>query len=342
MPTKVSINLVVHNAEKFIRSTLDSILAQTYKDFEINILDNKSTDSTVNIVKEDYPMCRLIQNNENIGFWAGQEKLFPYSNGEYIVAATDVILDKNFLAKAVEILEADDLIGAVQAKIYQMNFYNRPKPEFTNIIDTVGFKLFRSRRLVNKGQGESDEGQYNQVKEIFGVEGAIPVFRKKALEDCKIDNHFIDPDFRIGPLGYGDDFDLAWRMHLFGWKQMFSPDIIAYHDRSTAREISEKWFDYLKRVSSRKQIDIKKRRLEWRNLRFTGLKNDYIINILKDLPFIVLREIEVLSYAVLFEQKVLFEIPALIKFMPKMLRKRKRIMAKAKIKAQEIRKWMNK
>ena len=93
----------------------------------------------------------------------------------------------------------------------------------TKTIDTCGFQIFRSRRIVNIGHGEEDRGQFNQEKEIFAVEGAVPVLRRQALEDCRLKsqgNKIIDPDF----FWYGDDLDLAWRMRLFGWKQVFAPE----------------------------------------------------------------------------------------------------------------------
>ena len=66
-----------------------------------------------------------------------------------------------------------------------------------------------------------------------------------------------------------------------------------------------------------------------------------MINILKDLPWIVVREIAVLGYAVLFEPGVLKEIPIFFRYLPKMLRKRKEIMKKAIVGPKEIRKWIN-
>ncbi len=337
----VSINLVVMNGKKFIRYSLDSIKKQTYPSqfIEVNILDNGSTDATKNIIRKEFPEFNLIENNQNIGFWAGQEKLLNQSRGEIIIAMTDVILDADFIKNSARIFDKDPRIGAIQAKIYQMNLCDMPSPIFTDIIDTTGFFIFKSRRLVNLGHGDTDKGQFSNQKEIFAVEGAVPIFRKTALEDCKIEGKIIDPDFRTGSLGYGDDLDLAWRMRLFGWKEIFAPDVIAYHDRSTTKNIKKHWLDYFTRIRQRSQISIQKRRLDWRNIRFTIIKNDYIINLLKDLPQIIIREAMVLIYSILFEPKVLFEIPIFLKLIPKMIRKRKIIMRKAKVSPKEIRKW---
>lgn len=336
-----SINLVVHNGENFIRRSLDSVKKQTYPAelLEVNILDNNSTDQTREIIRQEFPEFNLIENNENIGFWAGQEKLFPRNGGEFIVAMTDVILAPDFIKNSVKAFADNPAAGAIQAKIYKMELNSRGESVFTKTLDTLGFQVFKSRRVVNKAHGEEDRGQYEKTEEVFGVEGAVPVFRKTALEDCRIEGRVIDPDFRAGSFGYGDDLDLAWRMRLFGWKEILIPSVIAYHNRSTTQDTAKNLRDYFKRLGRRRRIPIQKRRLDWRNVRFTIIKNDYIINIIKDLPRIIVREAQVLLYSILFEPKVLFEIPVFFKSVPKMLRKRKIIMKKAKAGPKEIRKW---
>lgn len=346
----VSINLVVLNGEKYIRQCLDAVLAQTYPRelIEFNILDNNSTDDTVIIIEElkleelGFKKFELIKSSENLGVWPGQEELLKYTTGKYLVAlCVDVMLDNDFVKKAVESLEKDDKIGAVQPKIYKFdastNFreskFIAPDPK---IIDTVGFKIFRSRRITNIGHGEEDKGQYDGMTEIFGVEGAAPIFRVEAFQSLRVLGEIVDHSY----FWYGDDLDLAWRMRLFGWKQVFAPNVIAWHDRQTTKSVKKSWSDYITRVPVRKQIPIKKRRLDWRNTRWTFLKNDYIINVLKDLPWIISREIAVLGYAVLFEPAVLKEIPAFFKRLPEMIRKRKEIMNQAVATPEEIRKWI--
>lgn len=340
-----SINLVVLNGEKYVRYCLDSILAQTYprNQVEINILDNGSTDSTKTIIKElanqfsDFFKFNLIENSKNLGMWPGQEELLKYSLGKYVVVmAIDVILDENFLKNAVDIIKKDEKIGALQPKIYNYDVRRLENESLKrNIIDTCGFKIYKSRRIINIGHGERDIGQLNQEKEIFAVEGAVPIFRRGALESCRVAGEIIDHDY----FWYGDDLDIAWRMRVFGWKQIYSPSVIAWHDRQTTKSIKKYWLDYLRRVPIRQAIPIKKRRWEWRNTRFTIIKNDYTINILKDLPYILGREIMILGYMILFEPEVFLEVPIFLKLLPKIIKKRKQIMKRRVASPGEIRKW---
>lgn len=368
----ISVNLVVLNGGKYIRQCLDAVLAQTYPRelVEFNILDNGSTDETKKIIgnclpagqvgkleigNSSFAAFNLIDSKQNLGVWPGQEELLKHTNGKYIVAlCVDVMLDKDFVKNSVEALEKNEKLGALQPKIYKYD----ASTDFQNskfivpsskIIDTAGFKIFRSRRIINIGHGEEDKGpsfakssegkqfDFNKEQEIFAVEGAVPVFRTEAFKDLEILGEIVDHSY----FWYGDDLDLAWRMRLFGWKQVFAPNVVAWHDRQTTKSIKKSWSDYITRVPVRKQIPIKKRRLDWRNTRWTLIKNDYIINILKDLPWIVSREIAVLGYAVLFEPTVLKEIPMFFKHLPEMLRKRREIMRRAVATTEKIRKWVN-
>jgi GT2 family glycosyltransferase len=204
--------------------------------------------------------------------------------------------------------------------------------KLNSVIDTCGFEIQKSRRVINIGHGWEDGDEYSKETKIFGVEGACPVFRREALNDAVINGRLIDQKY----FWYGDDLDLAWRLQILGWDQIFIPSMIAWHDRQTTKRISGSKRDFIK---MRREIPAKKRRLDWRNVRFTIIKNDYIINILRDLPYVLRRELSILGYMILFEPSVLLEIPVLIKNIPSLLKDRREIMKKAKRSAEEMRSW---
>ncbi len=358
----VTINLVVLNGEKYIRHCLDAILAQSYPHefVEFNILDNGSSDSTKPVIENyklkidnsNFSIFKLVKSDKNWGMWPGQEELLKYSKGKYVLTmAVDVMLDKDFIKNAVEVMESDPKIGGLQAKIYKYeiqkleigNFKAKvhveelprespPKLEIGGTLDTCGFAIYKSRRVINIGHGEEDKGQYDSLGEIFGVEGAAPFLRREALENLRISGEIFEHDF----FWYADDLDFVWRMNLFGWKQVFAPSVIAWHDRQTTKKLKKNFSDFL---SIRRSIPLRKRQLEWKNIRFTILKNDYIINILKDLPYILKREISMFVYLLIFEPRVFWEIPNFIKLIPKMTAKRSVIMKKAVRSSKEIDKF---
>ncbi len=339
----VTINLVVLNGEKYVRHCLDAVKNQTYRNIELNILDNGSTDGTKEIIKSlgfrisnlGFAKFSFFEMNENLGMWGGQEKALEYSHGKYVTAlSVDVLLAPDAIEKAVEIMEKDEKIGALQGKILQYSLTDKETIK-TCLIDTAGFRIARSRRITNIGHGEEDKGRYENETEIFGVEGAAPIFRREALEDSRILGEIADHDM----WWYGDDIDLVWRMRLFGWKQVYSPAVVMYHDRSTTKGMSRGWKDYLKRIADRKKIPLLKKRLDWRNKRLARLKNDYWQNVFHDFLHILKREVQELAYIILFEPSVLLEIPNLIKLIPKMLKKRREIMSHAKVGPAEMQKW---
>jgi len=342
-----TINLVVLNGEKYIRHCLDSVKNQTYPHdrIEINILDNGSTDKTKEIIRNwkleignsNFAYFNFIESKQNLGMWPGHEELLKHSDGEYVVIlSVDVVLDKDFISNAVRAMSKNEKIGALQAKVYAYDVRDleirNSKLEIGGTIDTCGFQAYKSRRIINIGHGERDNGQFSREKEIFAVEGAVPVFRRDALESCRVMGEVADHDM----FWYAEDLDVAWRMRVFGWKQLFVPDVVAWHDRQTTKNLRKTFADFLK---IRRQLPLQKRRLEWRNIRFTIIKNDYTINILKDLPYILKREIMMLGYIIIFEPKVLGEVPNFLRLLPKILRKRGQIMERRVARPEEMRKW---
>ncbi len=338
----VSLHIVVRNGERYIRHCLDAVKRQSYSNIDVVILDNASTDSTADIVAKEYPAYTLLRYPINLGMWPGHEYLLSTARGEYLCAlSVDVILDANFITTCVQALKHSPNRGAVQGKIYQyqlteLESSGTPQGLRREIIDTCGFTLTHGRKVVNLGHGRRDDGSFATPKTIFGVEGAVPFFRKSALEDCRIENHIWDPDF----FWYGDDLDLAWRMNIFGYQHYFEPNAVGWHDRSTTKGVATvPIIGQLQRRAIRATIPLMKRRLDWSNSRFTIIKNEYIINFLRDFPVILAREIAIFGYTILFEPRVLPELGRFLRLLPKMLRRRRQVMRRATISAATIHDW---
>ncbi len=312
----VSIQVVVHNGERYIRSCLDAVRAQTYPNCEVAILDNNSDDATAHIIGTEYPNYRLVHSDQNRGMWPGHEYLLSHTRGVYVLAVSvDVVIDPHFVAACVAACEQEPSIAAVQGKVYQIPDRDR--------IDTCGFAMTRARKVMNIGHGEPDGPAYSRRHDIFGVEGAVPFFRRSALEDCRIDGHIWDPDY----FWYGDDLDLAWRMHLFGHRQVFVPDAMAWHDRATTKGAAAVLIlGQLRRRALRRALPLHKRQLDWANVRLTIIKNDSIINLCRDAVFIAWRELMVTGYTLLFEPGVFLALPRFFRLLPHMLARRRMIM----------------
>lgn len=326
----VSINLVVYNEEKRIRDCLKAVFNQTYKNYEVLVFDNNSSDKTLEIVKNDFPRAKFFKADRNYSFGPGQNRAAKMTSGKYILGlCADVWLKEDFLEKAVEIMEQDPKIGALQAKIYRLIDGQK-----SDIIDTCGFEIYKSRRVVNRGHGilENIES-FNGVEEIFSYEGACPFWRRGALEDTAVWGEYHDEDY----FWYGDDIDLGWRMHLLGWKNNFAPQVIAWHERQTTKRTSKSKWDF---IGQRKSLPKNKKMLDWVNLRLTFVKNDSGIFKWPDIYKFLNREIQLFIYSLIFEPYTIFiGLPRFFKYLPRALKKRKEIMKRRKITVEEIKRW---
>src|SRR4030042_5976460 len=257
----VSVVVLTYNGEKTIGEALSSVFNQSYNNIEVIVVDNASEDGTIRIISQHGeigpreesrpPKIEIIRNRKNIGF-AGHNVGIENSKGDYVLCMNqDVVLDKDFITEAVKVFEQDEKIGAIQPKMKNKNDKAR--------IDSTGHIIFKSRRMVDRGQGEEDGGQYERLEEVFGNNGAVAFFRKKCLEDVKISfchpelvsgsqempkqvrrdgknsSEYYDPGFFM----YKEDVDLSWRIRLYGWKIMYCPKVIVYTDR-TSKPISGK------------------------------------------------------------------------------------------------------
>ena len=309
-----SIIVLTYNSEKYIEKCLNSVFEQTYDNVELIIVDNCSKDNTIEkargILREYKGNRRVILNKKNLGYAGGNNIGIKESRGEYVFIVTpDVILEKNYIKIVIGEFDKDPHIGSVQGKYYQLN--NGIK---TKIIDTVGFEFFKSGRIIDRGQGEKDSGQYNTREEIFGVNGAAAAYRRVSLNDIKYKEEYFDEDFFC----YAEDFDLGWRAKNKGWKCIYAPQAILWHDRTSSKSIGGGWKEFRK---TRKSQSLWMRRISWRNMWLAFVKNLPLKSFF-NFQFLK-RQIKFSSYLFFFEPRVLLAKFSIIKLLPKMIKKRK-------------------
>jgi glycosyltransferase involved in cell wall biosynthesis len=113
---RVSIGLPVYNGERFLADTLESLLAQTFEDFELILADNASTDATADICRRYAALdsrVRYVRNRSNIGVYRNCNSVFKHSRGEYFkLACADDLCEPMLLARCVQVLNADPTVVA--------------------------------------------------------------------------------------------------------------------------------------------------------------------------------------------------------------------------------------
>lgn len=209
---QTSFIIVNWNGEAYIRECLDSFAHQSAKDFEIILVDNCSTDNSVAFVRQHFPDVVLVELDQNYGFAGGNNRGYQYATGEYIALVNnDVVLCREWLARMTEALEADEQTGCCASKIIITG---------TDKIDSIG-DIFTSAFSGTK-QGEFESAQNFQTsKPMHGACAAAAIYKRKIIEQVG----FFDEDFFLNH----EDTDLNMRIWLAGWKCLFVPEAIAYH-----------------------------------------------------------------------------------------------------------------
>jgi len=322
--SKVSVNLVTWNGAKYILDCLESLFNQTFEDFSLLIIDNGSTDDTLDLINEKYPHLKIVTHKENNGFAKAHNQAIHWTRSEYVLVLNqDIVLGKNFLKELIGFLDKNPEAGAATGKL--LRWQDRQK---TNYIDTVGLTVYKNHRVVDMGSGEMDKGQFDQVKEIFGVSGAAPVYRRRALEQAAENNQFFDEDF----FSYKEDVDLAYRLRWRGWKAFYVPGALAYHDRSVSGPAKTK--------TNRRTVSDRKRKSPFAN--FHSYKN-HLFMLTKNAPKPSMRiffyELKKLLYVLFAERNSLKGFKEFRKKRKIFLDKRKKIMDTRKISLEDMEKW---
>lgn len=342
----ISVNLLLYKPRFYLKPCLDSIFAQTYKNFELLVIDNDSGDGTIERVKEiieraqrdgkKIPFYKIIANKENLGFAGGHNLGINESKGELVAMINqDVLLDEDFLKQAVQAFDGVERISSAQAKILRLKVDNG-KLVKTDTIDTTGLVILKNRRVIARGQGRQDSGQYDKPEEIFGVDGSLPVYRRGALEDAKIiidgKKEYLDEDFYI----YKEDVDLAWRLRLYGWKALYVPRAVAWHSRTAGDSATTNYFGIIR---ERLKINAFGKYHSFKNQRLMQIKNEQAPLLSKQLFYWLPKEIASWFFVLLFEHYTWRAIKDLFKQAPRAFEKRKIIMLRKKASGQEIAEW---
>jgi GT2 family glycosyltransferase len=222
----VSVTIVTYNSGRFIKRCLESVLAQKYRHKEIIVVDNASTDGTIDILEQFEDRCRIYYNDENAGFAAAQNQAIKLSSGDWVLTLNpDVLLLPNFIQALVDAGQFDPKIGAVCGKLLTMtaHFEIPEKP----VVDSTGIYFNPMLRHLDRGSQEVDNGHYLQYEYVFGATAAAALYRRTMIEDIAIEGEFFDSDFFV----YREDADVAWRAQLMGWKCLYAPYARGYHVR---------------------------------------------------------------------------------------------------------------
>jgi GT2 family glycosyltransferase len=211
----VSVVIVNCNGKDYLGECLNSLHGQTWREFDIVVVDNGSTDGSVEYVEENFPgWVQVLVNKRNEGFSGGNNRGIRAASGKYIVLLNnDARADPRWLEEMVKVAEENPRAGMLACKIYLQGG--------SKIIDNVGHLIYRDGLNRGRGRLEVDRGQYEKMEEVFFPSGCAALYRREMLEEVGL----FDEEF----FAYGDDTDLGLRGRLAGWKCLYVPKAVVHH-----------------------------------------------------------------------------------------------------------------
>jgi GT2 family glycosyltransferase len=223
----VSVTLVTYNSGRYIKRCLESVLAQKGPEIEVLVVDNASTDGTLDILEQFDERCIVIHNDHNAGFAAAQNQAILLSRGNWVLTLNpDVLLMPYFIQALVEAGHTDPGAGSICGKLLTMSpdfdIDERPR------VDSTGIYFTPNLRHLDRGSQEIDNGHYLKREYVFGATAAAALYRREMIDDISIDGEFFDRDFFV----YREDADVAWRAQLLGWRCLYTPYARGYHVRA--------------------------------------------------------------------------------------------------------------
>ena len=235
----LSVVIVNYNVKAFLQQCLHSLSKsrgmEWGKDFEVFVVDNRSADGSVEMLKNDFPQVRLIANKENLGFAKANNQAIRQSEAKYVLLLNpDTLVEPDTLKKCLDFMESHREAGGLGVKMLdgQGHFLKEskrglptPRTAFYKISGLC--KAFpRSERFAAYYMGHLDA---EEIHEVEILSGAFMLLRKETLNKVGL----LDESFFM----YGEDIDLSYRILLGGYKNFYFPKtrIIHYKGESTKK-----------------------------------------------------------------------------------------------------------
>ena len=227
----VSVIVLNYNAGELLLNCIESIKKSAYKNLEVIVVDNISTDKSQEICKEKYPDIKLIQNDENFGYCEGNNIGIRKARGDFIMILNpDTIVEPNCIR---ELIFAHEKLGEglYQPKILSLN-EKQVLQSTGNMLHVFGFGYA-------KDKGKKDEEVGEEIKKIGYASGTCLFTSRNVLEKVGLLDSFL--------FLYHDDLDLGWRASQIGINSYYVPKSKIYHIESYSLKWSAKKFYWLER-----------------------------------------------------------------------------------------------
>ena len=249
---KVIIITLNWNRKEDTIECINSLLELDYPSYEIVVVDNGSTDGSVKSFKKTFPDITIIENERNLGYALGMNKGIEYAlskNVKYVlILNNDIVIDKNALKELVKVAKSNPKIGFVSGKVY---YHSEPnKLQVTgNIIN------LNTGSVRHVGAGETDHGQYNEIKEYKFLDDVFWLVRTEVFRKVGM----YDPNFFL----QFEETDLCARANKY-FKLVYTPRAKIWHKASQSSGgvgspiityyLARNWIVFMRRNASSREF----------------------------------------------------------------------------------------
>lgn len=217
------------NGRDFIGEALHSLESQSG---DIAVVENGSTDGSVEYLEREFPKVILLKQPHNLGFAGGVNVGIRYGmqhGYDYIALFNnDAVADSKWLATLINTFHSSPTIGIVTGKLVLIDKKH---------IDSTG-EFYSTRGMpFPRGRNEHDKGQYDLPGDVFAATGGASLYRSSLFREIGL----FDEDF----FAYFEDVDISFRARLAGWQVSYEPRAVAYHRLSaTSSQLGRKFSYY--------------------------------------------------------------------------------------------------
>lgn len=221
MAHQVDVIIPHYKGREKLLNCLESLFRTEYDDFKVILVDNGCVDESCDEAKKLFPEIEILKLEKNLGFAGGCNAGVRSGSGEFAALLNDdTEVQPDWLRRLVDAMVADEKVAAAQPKMRWI--LDKSKFDYAGaaggMMDIFGFPFCYGRMFETI---ETDEGQYDWVREIFWASGSATLYRRKLfLEAGGLDERFF---------AHQEEIDLNWRYQLMGWKIIAVPQAVVYH-----------------------------------------------------------------------------------------------------------------
>lgn len=216
---KVTVIVPNWNGEHLLPTCLDGLRKQTFADFHAIVVDDGSCDSSVRLIRREYPEVQVICRGKQRGFCAAVNSGISASHSQYIALLNnDAIPTPEWLAASISTLDNRPAFVGCTPKILFLDRLDR--------VNSIGIFLRADGASRDIGYGEHDGMAFSEPREVFGFSGCAVVLDRAVIDDVGLFDEYL--------IGYAEDLDWTLRARSRGYRFIYEPLAEVHHAMSSS------------------------------------------------------------------------------------------------------------